>query len=140
MDRTYRILVVEDNPADVLLIEEAFKECGYRCQLTVADGPAQARKLLTSEPSAFHLVISDYGGSERPESEAFIRMLRQDHPLVPVVVFSGYPDPRSAYIAGANAFVSKSGALDDFFGRVRETMRFWLDVALLPSLFAEHNR
>ena len=31
-----RILLVEDNPGDALLVEEAFHETGVHCEITVA--------------------------------------------------------------------------------------------------------
>lgn len=130
MRREFHILVVEDNPADALLIEEAFKECGYRCEFTFAPSHAEGKKLLAN--SSFHLLISDYGGSEHEKSDAFIRTMRQDHPLIPIVVFSGHSDPRSAYKAGANAFIPKVSSWADFVRNIRDTMHFWIDVAKLP--------
>ncbi len=126
----YRILIVEDNPGDVLLIEEAFKECGYRCKLALAASRAEAQKLLGSE--SFHLILADYASSDLDDSDTFIRMIRRDYPLTPVIAFSGYSDPRRAYEAGANAFVLKVGSLDEFCQKVRDTMRFWIDVATMP--------
>ena len=41
-DRLYSILVVEDNPPDQYLIQEAFKERGHACSLTIASLPIQA--------------------------------------------------------------------------------------------------
>jgi len=124
-----RILVIEDNPADALLIREAFSECGYRCELTIAESPSRAEEVLASYK--FHIVLCDCG--EGNGAARLIGAVRRHQPRVPVVVLSGYPDPHPAYDAGANAFVRKAANLEDFFGRVRDIMHFWVAVAELPK-------
>jgi len=56
--RIYSILVVDDNPADLYIIREAFSECGFRCQLTTASSPEEAQHFLHNE--RFDLVLSDF--------------------------------------------------------------------------------
>ena len=124
-----RILVIEDNPADVLLIQEAFSECGYRCELTVADSLSKAEGVVASHK--FHIVLCDC--AEREGAARAIGVIRGHLPRVPVIVLSGYPDPHPAYDAGANAFVRKAANLDEFFQRVRDIMHFWVEVAELPK-------
>jgi CheY-like chemotaxis protein len=126
MDGAYRILVSEDNPADRLLIREAFAECGYRCQLTIASSPFEVERLISAE--TFEFMLSDFG-PDPMEDAALIRSIRQRAPLLPNVVLSGYADVRPAYQAGANAFVRKSADLDEFFAKVQGLMHFWIEVA-----------
>lgn len=129
--RTYNILVVEDNPGDALLIQEAFRECGSSCNLIIADSIAKAQEALRSAP--FDLVLSDMG-IPNGEGEDFIRSIRSDARLrtIPIIVLSGSLNPRPAYEAGANAFVSKTMDMDQFFGKIKALMHFWVDVAELP--------
>ncbi|HEX3683418.1 MAG TPA: response regulator [Bryobacteraceae bacterium] len=124
-----RVLVIEDNPADVLLIEEAFSECGYRCELTFANSLSKAEGVIAEHK--FHIVLCDC--AEREGAARVIGVIRRHQPRVPVIVLSGYPDPHPAYDAGANAFVRKAANLDEFFRRVREIMHFWVEVAELPK-------
>ena len=126
---TYQILVIEDSAADALIIREAFAECGYRCELTVVASHAEAQAIIAGR--CFDLLLCDYGG-ERTGGSPVIREMRERAPLTPIVVLSGYGDVRPAYRAGANAFVSKPGSLDEFFQKVRGIMQFWIDVAQLP--------
>jgi two-component system, chemotaxis family, response regulator Rcp1 len=129
--RSYNILVVEDNPGDVVLIREAFAECGKSCDITVADNSEQARDLLESQN--FDLVISDMG-FRREEGAEFIRSIRT-HPrlkTLPIIVLSGSPDSRIAYEAGANAFVAKTMDVESFFSKIRVLMHFWVEVVELP--------
>ena len=129
--RSYNILVVEDNPGDAQLIQEAFVECGGFCHLTVTENHEQASKAL--EASAFDLILSDMG-MRGDESEQFIRNIRSDPRLktVPIIVLSGSMNPKPAYEAGANAFVSKALDVNEFFAKIRALMHFWVDVAELP--------
>ncbi len=129
--RRLKILVVEDNPGDVLLIQEAFRECELRCELAIADSIAEAIRL--AEQNRFDLVISDMSVSN-DESATFFEWMRSQDRLksTPIVVVSGILNPSRAYAAGANAFVAKSTDLDRFFEKIRAMMDFWVNVAELP--------
>jgi CheY-like chemotaxis protein len=134
LDRSsrYRILVVEDNPGDVVLIREAFSECGRACQLAVAENSEAALELLRSQ--TFDLVISDMG-IRKGEGADLIRAIRMDERLkaLPIIVISGSPNPKPAYEAGANAFIAKSLDVDTFFAKIRSLMHFWAEVAETPT-------
>lgn len=129
--RTYNILVVEDNPGDAHLIREAFLECGTLCQLTVTDSIEKAKAALRN--ATFDLVLSDMI-VRNGEGEEFIREIRSDPLLktMPIIILSGATNPRPAYEAGANAFVSKSMDMDEFFAKIKALMHFWVNVAELP--------
>ena len=129
--RIYNILVVEDNPGDAHLIQEAFAECGSQCKLTLAQSIREAEEALRD--NTFDLVLSDMG-VQNGETEEFIRSIRSNPRLktIPIIVLSGSMNPRPAYEAGANAFVSKTMDMDSFFAKIKALMHFWVDVAELP--------
>jgi two-component system, chemotaxis family, chemotaxis protein CheY len=129
--RTYEILALDDNEADLRLIQEAFAACGHSCHLTCTNSIQDAIKLLQME--TFDLVLSDMG--PMCEGIELVRVVRGDdrHRATPIIVLSGILDPLPAYAAGANAFVSKAADLDTFFARIRDVMHFWVNVAELPS-------
>lgn len=129
--RNYNILVVEDNPGDAHLMREAFRECGQVCNLQFAETLRIARQLL--DLHSFDLLLSDMGVGNG-ESFEFIRGIRSNDRLktLPIVVVSGAPDPRPAYEAGANAFISKTMDMDQFFSKIHALMHFWTQVAELP--------
>jgi CheY-like chemotaxis protein len=129
--RRLKILVVEDNPGDLLLIQEAFRECELRCDLAIADTIAEAIRL--AKENRFDLVISDMSVSN-DESATFFEWMRSQDQLksTPIVVVSGNLNPSRAYAAGANAFVAKSTDVDQFFEKIRAMMDFWVNVAELP--------
>lgn len=130
--RNYNILVVEDNPGDAHLMREAFRECGQACNLQFAESLRIARQLL--DLHSFDLLLSDMGVGNGESSE-FIRGIRSTDRLkaLPIVVVSGAHDPRPAYEAGANAFLSKTMDMDQFFSKIQALMHFWTQVAELPQ-------
>ena len=125
--RIHRILVVEDNMADARLIQEAFRECGYRCYLVVVDSPAAAKECLATQ--SFELLISDFGIDSNAALE-FFSSVRSLVPLLPIVVLSGTCDPTPAYLAGVNVFARKSSDLQEFF---RKSSALCTSGSTLPS-------
>lgn len=124
------ILVVDDNPADLYIIQEAFSECGFRCQITTASTREEAQQLLQKERP--DLVLSDFG-ADASEGRSFIRSVRARNPSLPIIVLSGNYNTNLAYESGANAFVRKSTSLQEFLAKIQGIMKFWVDVAELPS-------
>ena len=61
--KIFRILVVEDNPADVYLLRQALKQAGLNCELKVIDDGAEAlefvRNHTPTEKENFDLAILD---------------------------------------------------------------------------------
>jgi CheY-like chemotaxis protein len=131
MQAEYKILAVDDSAEDLVLIREAFAECGEPCHLTFATTPDEAKSFLERE--SFDLVICDYSVGGQGMGESLIHSIRERAPMTPIVVLSGYSDPRAAYAAGANAFVMKPGNFDQFIETVRGIMAFWVGVAILPQ-------
>jgi CheY-like chemotaxis protein len=48
LDRTFRILIIEDNPTDVLLFREALETAGVRFEMLVAADGAEALTSLSN--------------------------------------------------------------------------------------------
>ncbi|MBV8828669.1 MAG: response regulator [Acidobacteriaceae bacterium] len=130
--RTYQILVVEDNEGDRHLIVEAFKECGLHCVLSLAGTVSSALELLREH--GFDLIITDMSVPNGEAKSGLIETVRSDNrwKATPIIVLSGAYNALPAYEAGANAFISKSMDMDEFFERIRALMRFWTEVAELP--------
>jgi CheY-like chemotaxis protein len=138
--RPVRVLLVEDNPADVRLLREALSDGKVDIELSVAgDGEEAIERLLASieEPSRRpDLVLLDLnlprktGGDVLAEVKANPVLRR-----IPVIVLSGSAadhDVRQAYDLHANAYLRKPR---DYLGLrqlVSEIERFWLAQALLP--------
>ena len=140
MTRTHVILVVEDDPGDQLLIQEAFGEHGPDRRLEmVADGEDALNFVRRTGPHAGaprpDLVLLDLN-LPRFDGRAVLRALKADDDLrpIPVVIFttsSRKEDVSGTYALHANAFITKPVEIDQFFQVMRSIELFWLEVAKL---------
>ena len=135
------ILIVEDNPADRMLILEALsvnKEL-HRCQVA-EDGEAAISLLRQSgskgERYRPNLVLLDLN---LPRKDGFevLAEIKADPELrsIPVVVMTSSESPQDinvCYEAGANCYVVKAFGLDHFLTTIGNIEKFWLSVATLP--------
>jgi two-component system sensor histidine kinase KdpD len=89
MDRDIRILVIEDNPGDVCLIETYLAEGGFRRAVTTAGRLEEG--LATMAADSFDVVLLDLSLPDSTGFETF-EGLRQEDPHVPVIVLTGLDD------------------------------------------------
>ncbi len=135
------ILLVEDNPADVLLTAEALREGRVAHDLSVVNNGADAMYFLRRQgkfqksprPNLIFLDIN------LPKKNGFevLADIKGDPDLrsIPVIVLttsSSRQDIRRAYGLHANCYIVKPIELDDFFRAIRNTEDFWGGVASLP--------
>lgn len=132
---TGSILVVDDNPADIVLIREALKDAA--CSIEVAaDGPAALRRLASPGASQIRMVFADLnlpaiGGFDVAAVVRKTAGLRH----VPIVLLSSSARPEEierAYESANCCFVQKPGDLDPFLRAIRISYEFWCTVATLP--------
>jgi chemotaxis family two-component system response regulator Rcp1 len=140
--RPARVLLVEDNEADVRLTREALREAGDDVRLSaVGDGEQALRYLRREEGFADaplpDLVLLDLNLPRKNGLEVLHEM-RADRSLasIPVIVLTSSAarqDVEACYAHGANAFVVKPQDLDAFMDLIGAIRGFWLEVARLPS-------
>jgi chemotaxis family two-component system response regulator Rcp1 len=140
--RVARVLLVEDNEADVRLTREALREDGPPVHLsTVGDGE-QALAFLRREEGYAEaprpdLVLLDLN-LPRKDGLEVLEELRADPDLaaLPVIVLTTSTagrDVSACYARGANCFLVKPLELDGFIALIGAIRAFWLGVAKLPS-------
>ncbi len=139
------ILLVEDNPGDVRLILEAFKENRLNNRLSVAADGLEAVAFLRQEGKFVHatrpdLILLDLNLPKK-DGRSVLSEIKNDTSLkyIPVIVLTTSSDEQdvlTCYEEQANAFVTKPADLDQLFGIVREIDRFWHTVARLPHSYA----
>jgi CheY-like chemotaxis protein len=133
---------VEDNPGDIRLIQEAFKEGGFSSRLNVARDGEQALAFLRQEGvysksprPAFILLDLNLPRKDGREVLAEIKKekgLRQ----IPVVILStstSKEDVLRAYDLHANCYVPKPLDVDKLVQLGRALEDFWLSIAILPA-------
>jgi CheY-like chemotaxis protein len=137
-----QILLVEDDPGDVLITREAFAENKVRNQLSVvSDGEAALAFLrregdFASAPRP-DLVLLDLNLPRRPGHEVLAE-IKSDPALarIPVVVLTtsdAEEDILRSYDLHANAYVTKPVDFDCFLKAVRQIDEFFVTVVKLPN-------
>ena len=120
-DRIVRILVVEDNPADVELLRRALSHAGLHYQLTVIDDGADALALIRcgSEPSvALDLAILDLNLPKHSGMEVLEEMRsHRTFANLPVIILSSsssLSDREKSETFGVRRYIVKPPDLDEF--------------------------
>ncbi len=138
-----RLLLVEDNPGDVMLIRELLSESTLDLEIEVAcDGEDALNYLFRrgkhkAAPRP-QLMVLDLN-LPRVSGLEVLRTLRADPVIspLPVVVLSSSEaekDISESYSRGANSYVSKPVDLRQFQQAVNVIEDFWLTLAKLPTL------
>jgi CheY-like chemotaxis protein len=133
-----RILLVEDNPTDVLLIQRAFRKANLSVPLqVVGDGEAAVQYLSGQEPYSDRscyplplLILLDLKLPRKSGTEV-LAWLQQQPVLkrLPVVVLTSskeYADINNVYDLGANAYMVKPVAFDNLVDIVKTLNMHWL--------------
>jgi two-component system response regulator len=135
------ILLVEDNPGDVVLIREALEESRVLITLSVAVDGVEAMKFLRRQEK--------YAGAPRPDivlldlnlprrsGREVLRDIKSDPELkaIPVVVLTSSraeEDILKSYELQANCYIIKPVDFEKFLSVVRLLEDFWLTVVKLP--------
>lgn len=135
--RSYHVLLVEDDAADALLIEEALNENSVVRSISRAtDGITALEFLRSPDNPRPDLIVLDLN-MPRMNGRELLGVLKEDADLglIPVVVLttSATPDDiTAAYSRHANAYVTKPVNLDDFLQAVRRIDEFFLETATVP--------
>jgi chemotaxis family two-component system response regulator Rcp1 len=130
-----RILIVEDNRGDVLLVEVALRESGLQFELIhMPDGEKAIdylRKLTNGGGGAasLDLVLLDLNLPKRDGWEVMeaLRSVPMDHP-VPVMILSSSSAPSDLARAerlGVSKYIRKPSTLDEFLAIGQKIKQLW---------------
>ena len=147
-----RVLLVEDNPGDVRLTREGFRDSAVRGTLDVVKDGVDAIEYLRNAATGAdeaHGDDSPPGAAARPDLVLLdLNLPRKDgrqvlaevksHPrlkCIPVVVLSTSSSERdvaTSYGLHANAYVTKPSDLDEFIAAIKHIGDFWSTTATPP--------
>jgi len=129
------ILLVEDNPADVALVQKALEHWERTLHLSVAPDGGEALAFLRKEGRYAHapalaLLMIDLNVPKIMEQGLLVELRRLPaYQATPAVVFSAaekeIAEPLCLQL-GATAYVQKPFELDQFLATVQAIMRRWL--------------
>ncbi len=138
---TFDILLVEDNPGDARLAQEALKEGRMPSRLKVVVDGVEAMTYLRreggyGEAPRPHLVLLDLN-LPRKDGRQVLAEMKADPELrrIPVVVLTtsqADQDIMRSYDLHANCYITKPVDLDRFISVVRSIEEYWCSVVTLP--------
>ena len=143
MNRSLRILLVEDSPSDVRLIREALKDTPVPVQVTVARDGVEATEYLHQSEAGFRvrpdLVILDLNLPRKNGREVLAEVkgsptLKQ----IPILVMTSSrsdEDVAQAYSLNANCFITKPADLEEYQHVIKAIEDFWFVTVTLPDSF-----
>jgi CheY-like chemotaxis protein len=140
-ERQIEVLLVEDDPGDVMMTREAFQDYKVQNQLHVVSDGAEAMAFLRE--------VGDYAGRPRPDlvlldlnlprmdGRQVLESIKSDPELasIPVVVLTtseNEDDVLRSYSLHANAYVTKPVDFQRFIEVIRQIDDFFVTVVRLP--------
>jgi chemotaxis family two-component system response regulator Rcp1 len=141
-NKPVEILLVEDNPGDIRLIQEAFKESGFASHLNITRDGEQALSYLRKEGiysksprPAFILLDLNL---PRKDGREVLAEAKKDKALrqIPIVILStstSTEDVLRAYDLHANCYVPKPLDVESLVRLGKSLEDFWLSTAILPA-------
>ena len=140
MEQEVRILLVEDNPGDVLLIQEAFIEILIN-NIEVAIDGQEALDILFKKDKYKNfetpdIILLDLNLPKKSGPEV-LEVIKNDDKLkhIPVIVLTSSQaemDIVKTYNLHANSYVIKPLDFDDLIKVVKSIRDFWFKVVKLP--------
>ncbi|MDB6066506.1 MAG: two-component system response regulator [Pedosphaera sp.] len=137
MEGDMTILIIEDDPNDVLLLKKALSRAGINNPIQVATDGAQAIRYLQGEGEygdrlrfPFPSVI--FTDLKMPRMSGFdvLQWLRthQECSVIPLIILTASKmdeDVRKAYQLGANAYLVKPSSIEELQEMVKASYEFW---------------
>ena len=141
MTDKHKILLIEDNPGDVRLTQEALKDAKVRNKLHVVRDGVEALAFLRREgkyAGAPHpdLILLDLNLPRKNGREVLAEIKKDPNlrriPVVILTVSQAEEDVLKTYDLHANCYITKPVDLDQFMTVVQSIEDFWLTIVRLP--------
>jgi DNA-binding response OmpR family regulator len=120
------VLVVEDNPADVLMIRKAVGTAPVTVDLIIAHDGEQAIRFISEFHFEPDFIFMDLNVPKLDSFEFLDTLHANQGP--PVIVLTGSGDPANrqrAIDAGAKDYIVKPTDLDEFLNAVNKALERW---------------
>ena len=135
------ILLVEDNPGDVRLVREVFKDAKVANNIHVAEDGVEAMAFLRNEGKFAgtvrpDLILLDLNLPKKDGREVLAEIKSDDAlkriPVIVLTTSSAEEDIMKSYSEYANSYITKPIDLGQFIDVVRSIEDFWLTIVKLP--------
>ncbi len=124
--QTPEVFLVEDNPADVLLIRVALSQVPFPPKLLVVNDGEQALAMLRSVDFHPKLIILDLN-MPRVDGQTVLQQYQRKN--IPIVIFSStqnLAEVQRALALGAREYVQKPMSFEPFADAVRGIVERWI--------------
>lgn len=142
MKHELQILLVEDNPADVRLVQECLSQPRSRLVIHVAEDGIAALQFLRkegrfSEAVTPDLILLDLNLPKKNGREVLVEVKNDPRlRMIPVIVLTtsnNEQDISNAYGLHANCYLTKPLEIDTMFRMMHSLEEFWLKLVRLPQ-------
>jgi CheY-like chemotaxis protein len=136
------ILLVEDNPGDIRLIIELFKDFDMEYNINIALNGEEAMKMLQRKGEYENFLLPDLIlldlNLPKKDGKQVLKEIKNDQDLlyIPVIILTtsdAKEDIIETYNYNANSFITKPVDLDCFVSVIKSIQDFWLNIVKLPS-------
>lgn len=140
-DEVMQILLVEDNPGDIRLTQEALKEGSIKNVLNVVKDGVEALDYLKKKGKFMNsptpdIILLDLNLPRKDGREVLAEIKADEYlKLIPVIILTtsdADQDILRSYKLHANCFITKPVDLDQFIFIIRQIETFWFTVVKLP--------
>ena len=140
--RKYGILLIEDNPDDIVLTQEALSETGFDIALECArdglEGLSFLRKRHEDKMPLPDIVLLDLN-LPRCSGLEFLAEMKDDRALrsIPVIVLTtsrAKDDIRRSYENRANCYIVKPVDVNEFIAQMKALTGYWFRISVLPEV------
>jgi chemotaxis family two-component system response regulator Rcp1 len=140
-NRPIEVLLVEDNPGDIRLTQEAFKENKMLNNLSVVKDGLEAMAFLRregqySDAPAPDLILLDLNLPKKDGRQVLAEIKSDDNlKCIPVVILTtsdADEDILKSYELHANCYIKKPVDIEQFFDVVKSIEDFWVAIVILP--------
>ncbi len=140
--RPIEILLIEDNPGDILLTKEAFSDAKIRNNITVAKDGEAAMAILQKQGEYKDFITPDLIfldlNMPKKDGKEILAEIKEDEGLrrIPVVILTSSKaeqDVVRTYDLHANSYLLKPVDLKQFSDIVNAIENFWFTVVVLPT-------
>ena len=140
--KKYEILLVENNPGDIRIIQEIFKESKSNINLSIVNDGAETINRLKKENNYKNalrpdIIILDLNLPKKNGFEV-LKEIKSNKELkrIPVIVLTTSEfeeDISNAYDLHANCYIKKPTDFEQFIEILKSIQGFWLNTVRLPS-------
>ena len=139
--RPIEILLVDDNPGDIRLTQEALKESKVLNNIHVVEDGMEALEFLRKEGRFKNeitpdIILLDLNLPKRNGREVLIEIKNDDLlkkiPVVILTISRAEEDILKSYELHANCYITKPVDMDQFIKIVRTIESFWFSIVRLP--------